>query len=408
MFTVENLMADYKKNKPYLILSGRGLFMILLLALALYGLSFPFTLAALSSGPVQLPAKVKHPELTTKLMNILDYEGQRSNPILGPGLVVGLNGTGDKFNSSIFTKQSFVAMLERLGINADDPRLKSKNVAMVMVTASLPAFSRQGSKLDVSVSSMGDATSLIGGILLPTPLRGADSKVYALAQGPIITSSYTAKGDAASVTKGVPTSGRIINGAYIEEELPFVLSNERVLRFYLKNHDFTTAKRIVHVINTHFKGTVAQSLDAGTIQVNVPGHRRDVVNFISEIHQLTVTPNYPAKIVINESEGIVTMNREVKVQPAAVGLGSLVISIKENSYVSQPGPLGALEATIVPQTEISIDEGEDKKMALLNPGVDLRHVVRVMNAMGVTPREIISVLQALKKVGALEAEVEVM
>lgn len=411
MFTLENIKEDYKKNRPHLIMSGRGLLMILLLALALYGLSFPFTLAALSSGPVTLPTptiKVERPALSTKLMNVLDYEGHRSNPILGPGLVVGLNGTGDKFNSNIFTKQSFVAMLERLGINADDPRLKSKNVAMVMVTANLPAFARQGSKLDVAVSSMGDATSLIGGILLPTPLRGADSKVYALAQGSILTSSFSAKGEGSSVSKGVPTSGRIVNGAYVEEELPFKLSDEKTLRFYLKNPNSTTSKRVSAVINVHFKAHIATSLDSGTILVNIPAHCHDNVKLISEIEQLTVTPNFPAKVVISEDDGIVTMNENVRISPVAVAQGNLTIRITENPYVSQPAPLGAVEATVVPRTEIEIDEGEDRKMGVIHPGVNLHQVVRAMNAMGVSPRDLISILQSIKRVGALQADIEVM
>jgi flagellar P-ring protein precursor FlgI len=302
-------------------------------------------------------------------------------------------------------------MLERLGINTrgDFSTIKTKNIAAVMVTATLPPFSSQGSRIDVNIGTMGDAKSLQGGTLLVTPLQGADGEVYAVAQGQV-SSGYSAGGQAASVTKGVPTSGRIASGAIVEREVKFNLADLATMRLSLRNPDFTTAQRVAEAINGYLKGNMAQASDAATIRMTVPDARRhDVVGLLTEIEQLRVTPDQIARVVIDEASGIIVMGENVHVNTVAIAQGNLTIRINETPQVSQPTALSqGGTTTVVPRTEVTVDEGKDNKLAVLKGGVSLQELVQGLNALGIGPRDMIAILQSVKASGALQAELEVM
>ncbi|MDD3029638.1 MAG: flagellar basal body P-ring protein FlgI [Alphaproteobacteria bacterium] len=348
----------------------------------------------------------------SRIKDIVNVEGVRDNILVGYGLVVGLNGTGDSLTNVPFTARSLVGMLERLGINSreDLDSLKTKNIAAVMVTATLPPFSAQGSRVDVVVSTMGDAKSLQGGTLLVTPLQGADGEVYAVAQGSV-ASGFSASGQSgSSITKGVPTSGRIPSGAIVEREVLFRLSALQTMRLSLRNPDFTTAKRVADVINGHVKTRVADALDPATIRLTVPEARRpDLVGFMTEIEQLKVVPDEIARVVVDEQSGIIVMGEAVHINTVAIAQGNLTIKISETPYVSQPLPGARVGTTqVVPQTDIDIDEGAGKKLALLQGGVSLQDLVQSLNALGIGPRDMIQILQSIKAAGALQAELEVL
>jgi len=346
----------------------------------------------------------------SRLKDIIEFEGVRDNMLVGYGLVVGLNGSGDSLTNSPFTENSLIGMLERLGINTRGTSMKTKNVAAVMVTATLPPFAAQGSRIDVTVSTLGDAKSLDGGTLLVTPLLGADGEVYAVSQGSVAVGGFTATGSAASVTKGVPTSGRIANGAIVEREINFRLTDLGSLRLGLRNPDFTTARRIADAINKRLKVQSAEAVDSSTVRLLVPDERRnDMVGLMTEIEQLQVTPDDIAKVVIDEHSGIIVMGENVRINTVAIAQGNLTIRINETPQVSQPNALSqGGTTTVVPRTEIEVNEGEGNKLALLKTGVSLQDVVQSLNALGIGPRDMIAILQSIKAAGALQADMEVM
>jgi flagellar P-ring protein precursor FlgI len=363
------------------------------------------TLIAIAFSTLPATAQVR-------IKDIADVEGVRENQLVGYGLVVGLNGTGDRLAAAPFTRQSLIGMLERLGVNVRDQetRLDTKNVAAVMVTATLPGFSRTGSRIDVHVAAMGDATNLTGGTLLVTPLLGADGEVYAVAQGQLATGAIAARGAAQSITRGVPTAGRIVSGATIEREVPFAFGRTAVLRLTLRNPDFTTARRVAEAINRFARDPIAFATDPGTVAINVTGGRasQDLVGFITDIEQLRVTPDQTARVIIDEANGIIVMGANVRVSTVAIAQGNLTIRITETPQVSQPNPFGQGETVVVPRTEIEVQENQNRRLGIVPANVTLQDLVRSLNALGVGPREMIQILQAIKAAGALQAELEIM
>lgn len=374
------------------------------LLLSVTGLSFLFTATLFPFvGVIDASA-------ASRVKDIADFEGVRENILVGYGLVVGLDGTGDSLTNSPFTEQSLQAMLERLGVNTRDTTTKTDNVAAVVVTASLPAFARQGTTIDIVVSSIGDAESLLGGSLVVTPLMAADGEVYAVAQGSLTVAGFSVGGDATTITKGVPTAGRIANGAIVERELGFDLASLTTLRISLRNPDFTTSRRIADAVNTFIGTNVAKSTDPSTVVLNLEGSKReDMVSLLTDIEQLMVVPDQIARVIIDEQSGIIVIGKEVKVDTVAIAQGNLTVKITETPQVSQPGPFAeAGETVVVPRTDIEVDEEADRRLAVLNPGVRLQDLVDGLNALGIGPRDMISILQAIKAAGALQAEIELM
>jgi len=347
---------------------------------------------------------------TSRIKDVADFEGVRENLLVGYGLVVGLNKTGDTMKEGHFTKQSLLAMLERLGVKPTQAGLDAKNVAAVMVTASLPAFSRQGSRIDVSVSALGDASSLLGGTLLVTPLLGADGEVYAVGQGHVATGGFTASGQGETVTKGVPTSARIANGAIVEREVGFDLASLRRVRIGLRNPDFTTARRMAEAMNAFLGTDAARPSDPGTVILTVPrGYEGNVVGLLTDVEQLRIEPDQQARIIIDENSGTIVMGENVRISTVAVAQGNLTIRITETPQVSQPGPFSqGGTTTTVQRTDIQVDEGADKKLAVMSGGVTLQELVNGLNALGIGPRDLITILQAVKAAGALQADIQVM
>lgn len=357
--------------------------------------------AAAGAAAAQTPSRIK---------DVADFEGVRDNLLVGYGLVVGLNGTGDDLDSAVFTRESLIGMLQRLGVNARDDDLDSDNVAAVMVTADLPPFSRQGTRIDIQVSALGDAESLLGGTLLVTPLMGADGEVYAVAQGQVAVAGFSAAGNAQTVVKGVPTSGRIANGAIIEREIGFELEQLRTVKLALRNPDLTTARRIAEAINTFAGETAARSLDPTTVQISVPArYDGNVVALMTDIEQLRVRADQPARVVIDEASGIIVMGENVRISTVAIAQGNLTIRITETPQVSQPNAFSTTGNTVVvPRTDIQVDEDGDKRLAVVPAGISLQELVNGLNALGIGPRDLISILQAIKAAGALQAEIEVL
>lgn len=349
------------------------------------------------------PASAK----TTRIKDIVDIEGVRENVLVGYGIVVGLNGTGDSLNNAPFTKQSLTAMLERLGVNIKGENLNTGNVAAVMVTATLPAFANQGSKIDVSVSSLGDAESLQGGTLLVTPLMGADGEVYAVAQGPLAIAGYSAKGEAATFVKNIPTSARIPEGAIVEREIDFDLAKFKEIRLALKNPDFTTARRIAQAINGFMAGAIAKAENSSSVKLIKPsGFKGTIVDLITDIEQLPIQPDQIARVVIDERSGVIVIGADVKISTVAIAQGNLTVKITETPQVSQPNPFAANgETTVVPRTDIEINTGDDVNLGILETGVTLQDLVTGLNRMGVSPRDTITILQAIKAAGALQADI---
>ncbi len=345
---------------------------------------------------------------TSRIKDLADVEGVRENQLIGYGLVVGLNGTGDTLNNIPFTKQSLQAMLERLGVNIRGQTLRTGNVAAVMVTANLPAFATQGTRMDVTVSALGDSKSLQGGTLLVTPLLGADGNVYAVGQGSVAIGGFEAQGQAAKIVRGVPTVGRIANGALVEREIDFQLNRLHQLRLALRNPDFTTAKRMAVAINDFIGAPTAEPLDPGTIGITVPqSYHGNVVALLTDIEQLKVEPDQSAKIVIDERSGIIVMGSDVRVSTVAVAQGNLTVSITETPQVSQPAPFSNGRTKTVPRTNIGVQE-DGKKLALVHNSVSLQKLVDGLNALGIGPRDLIAILQAIKAAGAIQADIVVM
>ena len=346
---------------------------------------------------------------TSRIKDLANIEGVRQNQLVGYGLVVGLAGTGDTLNNAPFTKQSLQAMLERMGVKiAAGATMRTGNVAAVMVTANLPPFGTQGTRMDVTVSSLGDAKNLMGGTLLVTPLLGADGNVYAVAQGSLAISGFQAEGAAAKITQGVPTVGRIANGAIIEREIEFALNRLPNVRLALRNADFTTAKRIAAAINDYLGVKTAEPIDPATVQLSIPPEfKGNVVAFLTEIEQLQVEPDLPARIVIDERSGIIVMGRDVRVATVAVAQGNLTVTISESPQVSQPNPLSRGRTVVTPNSRVGVTE-DGRKLAIVRDGVSLQQLVDGLNGLGIGPRDLIGILQAIKAAGAIEADIEVM
>jgi flagellar P-ring protein precursor FlgI len=345
----------------------------------------------------------------SRVKDLVDVDGIRDNMLVGYGLVVGLNGSGDSLKNAPFTQQTLQTMLERMGVNTRGQTMQTKNTAAVMVTANLPAFAAQGTHIDVSVSALGDAKSLQGGTLLVTTLFGADGQIYALGQGPVAIGGFTASGDAASVTRGVPTAGRISNGAIVEREIPFALASETTLKLSLHNPDLTTATRIASAVNEYLGQNLADVSDPSTVHINVPtSYPHGVIGLLTDVEQVKINPDQPAKVVIDEQSGVIVMGSDVRISTIAIAQGNLTIRVNETAEVSQPGPFSKGTTTTVPRTSIQVDDSKGNKMAVLKDGVSLQSLVDGLNALGVGPRDIISILQAIKAAGALQADIQVI
>ncbi len=344
-----------------------------------------------------------------RIKDIANMEGVRDNTLIGYGLVVGLNGTGDKAGTT-FTIQALVSMLDKMGVFLDPTTVKVKNVAAVIVTAKLPPFMRSGSRVDVVISSLGDATSLNGGTLLLTPLKGPDQQVYAVAQGPISVGGFVG-GDATKVQKNHPTVGTIAGGALVEKEVPTGFADKEYVTLLLRNQDFTTATRVAQAINARMgQETTAMTVDAGTIRFQVPErYKGRVVDLMGVVEGLDVETDAPARVVVNERTGTVVMGHQVRISDVAVSHGNLSIRIRKQAKVSQPFPFGpeGSATVVVPEEEVTITEGNDK-LIVLHEGATIGGVVRGLNEIGVSPRDMISVLQAIKAAGAMQAELEII
>jgi flagellar P-ring protein precursor FlgI len=358
--------------------------------------------AGLMFGACVAPAAAK-----SRIKDIVAFEGVRDNQLLGYGVVVGLNGTGDALRNAPFTQQSIQSALERLGVNTRGTTPNTKDIAAVVVTASLPAFITAGSKIDVTVSAMGDAKSLQGGTLVMTPLNSPTGETYAVAQGTVQTGAISASGASGStVSKGVPTAGRIASGGIVEMNPVFQLASLTVMRLTLRNPDFTTAQRVTDVINSRFPGC-AQMQNPTVVAIRPPPGL-DMASFVGQVENLTVETDSPAKVVIDEIAGVVTMTDAVRISTVAIQQGNLTITVKESSQVSQPTAFSRGGTTaIVPQSDVSVDEEKGKQFVTLKNGASLAALVSGLNALGVTPRDMISILQSIKSAGALQAEIEV-
>jgi flagellar P-ring protein precursor FlgI len=369
--------------------------------------------AVLAGGPAAAQVRVK---------DVARVQGVRENSLYGYGLVIGLGGTGDRSRSNPFTPQAIASMLQRLGISVPVDRLDGKNVAAVIVTAKLPPFARTGLALDITVSSLGDATTLQGGTLLLTPLLGADGRVYALAQGPLSVGGFAASGAGGdSVQKNHPTVGRVPGGAVVEREVPMALDPSG-LTFALLQPDFTTAVRLARAINEAGAAAgaperradpspeIARAVDASTVLVRVPaGEQSHLIEFIARIESAQLTVDTPARVVINERTGTVIMGNQLRISTVAVSHGNLSIHISEEKQVSQPPPLAPRSATtvVVPKSEVTVREDKGQ-LAVVREGASIGDVVQALNTLGVTPRDLIAILQAIRQAGALMAELEIM
>lgn len=363
---------------------------------------------AIIGALVMLPASygTSHAE---RIKDIATFSGVRENELFGYGIVVGLNGTGDKDGTYIF--QPFANMLTKMGIsvNPADVKGKTKNVAAVMVTAKLPTMTKPGSKFDVQVASIGDAKSLQGGMLVMTPLKGPDGNVYAVAQGSVSIGGFVAGGGGAQTIKNHPNSGVVPNGAIVEREVPVQLNRKNRLDVMLMTQDLTTAKRIADSINGQLQGNYAKAEGPSTVAVNVPEPYTDkVVDLMSAIELITVDVDVPARVVINERTGTVVIGENVTISPVALAHGGLTIEIKTEFQVSQPPPFapGSAETVVVPKQETKVEE---KKAALVEvKGATIGELVKALNALGITPKDLVAILQAIKTSGSLKAELVIM
>lgn len=345
--------------------------------------------------------------LAIRIKDIASFDGVRDNQLIGYGLVVGLNGSGDSIQTR-FSTQSLANVLERMGVSVNRGDIMVNNVAAVMVTATLPPFAKQGTTIDVLVSSLGDAKSIAGGTLLLTQLKGGDGQVYAVAQGGVLTNSFSYGGQAASAQKNHPTAGRVPGGALVERELPNVLADRSALRLNLHQPDFTTATRIAAAINGRFPEHPASCGDPGAVTLQIPAaYRGRTVEFVADLERLEVQPDNPARVVLNERTGTIVMGENVRIATVAVSHGNLTLYIKETPEVSQPAPFSNGETKVVPRTTVKVKEGEGG-LAVVPEGANIGDVVRALNALGVTPRDLIGIMQSIKAAGALQAELTVI
>jgi flagellar P-ring protein precursor FlgI len=345
-----------------------------------------------------------------RIKDIATFEGVRPNQIIGYGLVVGLAGTGDK-QGTTFTRQSLVNMLTRMGLTVDANQVRVKNVAAVMVTANLPPFVKPGTKIDVLVSSLGDAQSLAGGTLLVTPLKGADNQIYAIAQGPVSVGGFSVGGAAGGgVQKNHPTVGRIVQGATVEREVPIRWQGKTDMTVKLGQPDFTTAARMAQVILQMFPRSNARPMDASTVLFDVPpSYQNNLAVLVAELENLELQPDAVAKVIIDERTGTVVVGEKVRLSTVAVAHGNLTITIKESFNVSQPGAFtgpGA-ETVVTPETQIQVEE-QSQRLMIIESGPTINDVVKAINAIGATPRDLVMIFQAIKAAGALHAELEII
>jgi flagellar P-ring protein precursor FlgI len=347
------------------------------------------------------------PAHAVRLKDIASFSGVRNNELVGYGLVVGLGGTGDS-NTSEFTIRSLANMLEKMGVNVNTANLKPKNTAAVMVTAKLPSSSRPGSQIDVTISSMGDAKSLLGGVLLMTPLRGLDGRVYAIGQGALTLGGYTAEGQAATAQKNITTVGRIPNGATVEREVPFQFNKQEGLTINLSGTpDFGTAMQVVGRINGAIGGGYAKAVDPATIQLAIPPRfQNNIVPLVASLENLDISPDSRARVVVDEKTGTVVLGGNVRLTRVAVAHGSLQIVVSETPQVSQPGPFSQGQTVVTPQTGLKVKEQNNRLM--LMEGATLQELVDGLNSIGATPRDLISILRTLKSAGSLHADLEVI
>ena len=365
---------------------------------------------------LMLVAATPHRADAARIKDIVSFEGIRDNILVGYGLVVGLNGTGDRLQNNAFTQESLIAFLERQGVNTRGVVLGSKNVAAVTITAKLPPFARAGSNIDVSISALGDAKSLLGGTLLATSLAGPDGNIYAVAQGPVTVGGFTSGGASGStITKGVPTNGFIPNGGIVEREIDFRLNDLGRVRLSLRNPDITTASNMMRAINQQLGAGTSAVDDPGTVTVTVPvSYKGDVVGLLASIETLPVATDQPARIVVDEATGTIVMGENVRISTVAVAQGNLIVKVEETPQVSQPNPFApegsgtgtGAETVVVPRTDITVSESGGNKIAVLNEGATLKDMVAGLNALGVGPRDLITILQTIKAAGALQADIE--
>lgn len=340
-----------------------------------------------------------------RIKDLVEFDGVRGNDLVGYGLVVGLNGTGDGIRNAPFTEEIMSNILERLGVNVTGEQFRPKNVAAVFVTASLPPFSRAGGQIDVTVSAIGDAKSLLGGTLVMTPLNAADGQIYAVAQGTIIAGGAAAEGAAGGVVEGVPTSGVIPAGARVEREVEFEFGTLDTLRLALREPDFTTASRIENAINTDLGRRVALMLDSGTVRLNVgAANARSAAHMVGRIENLLVEPERKARVVVDQRSGTIVMGDEVRISRVAVSQGNLTLRVQETPLAIQPNPFAQGQTIIVPRTNAQIEEQPGTGLAEVPPGTSLAEVIAGLNALGVSPRDMIDILKSIKAAGALHAE----
>ena len=339
-----------------------------------------------------------------RIKDLVEFEGVRGNDLVGYGLVVGLNGTGDGIRNSPFTEEALANLLERLGVNVQGEQFRPQNVAAVIVTATLPPFARAGGRVDVTVSAIGDADNLIGGTLIMTPLNAADGEIYAVAQGPILAGGIGAEGDGAATQIGVPTSGSIPAGARVEREVPFVLNDLDRVRLALREPDFTTAARIEEAINKRLGAGVATMSDSGTVTLDLAVANARPARLIAAIENLEVSPAQKARVVVDQRSGTIVLGADVKISRVAVSQGNLTIRVTETPIASQPNPFAEGESLVLPRTGIEIDEDAENRLALVDENVTLADLVDGLNALGIGPRDMIDILKAIKAAGALHAE----
>ncbi|MBU1229167.1 MAG: flagellar basal body P-ring protein FlgI [Proteobacteria bacterium] len=346
------------------------------------------------------------PAHAARLKDIASFSGVRNNELVGYGLVVGLSGTGDGTTNE-FTIRSMTNMLEKMGVSVNPANLKPKNTAAVMVTARMPASARPGSPLDVTVSSMGDAKSLLGGVLLITPLRGLDGRVYAVAQGSMTLGGYSAEGQAASAQKNITTVARIPNGATVEREVPFLFNKQDSLTINMANQDFGTTMQVVNRINGAVGGNMAKALDGATIQLAIPPKfQGNLVPLMASLENLDISPDSRARVVVDEKTGTVVLGGSVRLTKVAVAHGNLQIVVAETPNVSQPGAFSGGTTQVTPQSDVKVKEQNNR--LLLMEGATLQELVDGLNSVGATPRDLISILRTLKSAGSLHADLEVL
>ncbi len=340
-----------------------------------------------------------------RIKNLVEFDGVRGNDLVGYGLVVGLNGTGDGIRNTPFTEEIMSNILERLGVNVTGEQFRPKNVAAVFVTATLPPFSRSGGQIDVTVSAIGDAKSLLGGTLIMTPLNAADGQIYAVAQGTIIAGGAAAEGQGAAVVQGVPTSGVIPSGARVEREVDFELATLKTVRIALREPDFTTAARIETAINSSLGRQVAMMLDSGTVRLDIAAmNARSPAHAIGRIENILVLPERKARVVVDQRSGTIVMGQDVRISRVAVSQGNLNLRVQERPIVVQPNPFAEGTTIIVPRTDVGIEEEQGVGLAEVPDGTSLSEVIAGLNALGVAPRDMIDILKSIKAAGALHAE----